>query len=537
MAETRDLETPHAAKIEEADLERVRADLAEVHERHEIGLDSARPDAVARRRKTRQRTARENIEELCDPGTFVEYGPLVVAAQRRRRSIDDLIKNTPADGLVTGLGSVNGNLFEPAKARCIIMSYDYTVLAGTQGHQNHRKKDRMFRIAREARLPLVLFAEGGGGRPGDTDGGFHQSRSFYDFPRLSGLVPLVGITSGRCFAGNASLLGCCDVVIATERSNIGMGGPAMIEGGGLGIFHPDEIGAMDVQVPNGVVDIAVADESAAVQAAKKYLSYFQGSLTNWECADQRMLRNIIPENRLRVYDVRSLIETMADTGSMLEIRKDFGHTMIVAFIRIEGRAIGVVANNPKHLAGAIDSDGSDKAARFIKLCDAFDLPILFLCDTPGIMVGPEIEKTALVRHSSRMFLTAANVTVPFFTIVLRKAYGLGGIAMAAGSFDAPLFSVAWPTGEFGPMGLEGAVKLGYRNELAAIDDPAERKKKFDEMVATMYQRGKALNNASQFGIDDVIDPADSRRWIMAGIRSAPPPEPRTGKKHSYIDSW
>jgi acetyl-CoA carboxylase carboxyltransferase component len=253
--------------------------------------------------------------------------------------------------------------------------------------------------------------------------------------------------------------------------------------------------------------------------------------------DQRILRNIIPENRLRVYDVRSVIETMADTGSMLEIRKDFGHTMIVAFIRIEGRAIGVVANNPKHLAGAIDSDGSDKAARFIKLCDAFDLPILFLCDTPGIMVGPEIEKTALVRHSSRMFLTAANVTVPFFTIVLRKAYGLGGIAMAAGSFDAPLFTVAWPTGEFGPMGLEGAVKLGYRNELAAIVDPAERKKKFDEMVASMYQRGKALNNASHFGIDDVIDPADSRRWIMAGIKSAPTTEPRIGKKHSYIDSW
>jgi acetyl-CoA carboxylase carboxyltransferase component len=537
MAETRDVETPHAAKSAEAELDRARADLAEVQERHLVGLDAARPDAVARRRKTRQRTARENIEELCDPGTFVEYGPLVVAAQRRRRSIDDLIKNTPADGLVTGLGAVNGNLFEPDKARCIIMSYDYTVLAGTQGHQNHRKKDRMFQIARESRLPLVLFAKGGGGRPGDTDGGFHHSRSFHDFPKLSGLVPLVGIISGRCFAGNASLLGCCDVVIATERSNIGMGGPAMIEGGGLGIFHPDEIGAMDVQVPSGVVDIAVADESAAVEAAKKYLSYFQGSVSNWECVDQRILRNIIPENRLRVYDVRSVIETMADTGSMLEIRKDFGHTMIVAFIRIEGRAIGVVANNPKHLAGAIDSDGSDKAARFIKLCDAFDLPILFLCDTPGIMVGPEIEKTALVRHSSRMFLTAANVTVPFFTIVLRKAYGLGGIAMAAGSFDAPLFTVAWPTGEFGPMGLEGAVKLGYRNELAAIDDPAERKKKFDEMVATMYQRGEALNNASHFGIDDVVDPADSRRWIMAGIKSAPAPEPRIGKKHSYIDNW
>ena len=353
------------------------------------------------------------------------------------------------------------------------MSYDYTVLAGTQGHQNHRKKDRMFQIARELRLPLVLFAEGGGGRPGDTDGGFHNSRSFHDFPKLSGLVPLVGITSGRCFAGNASLLGCCDVVIATARSNIGMGGPAMIEGGGLGIFRPDEIGPMEVQVPNGVVDIAVADESEAVQVARKYLSYFQGAVSEWTCADQRLLRSIIPENRLRVYDVRTIIETMADTGSVLEIWRDFGPTMIVAFIRIEGHPFGVAGEQSQgHLAGAIDSDGADKGARFVQLCDALDIPILFLRDTPGIMVGPEVEKTALVRHSSRMFLAAANASVPFFTIMLRKAYGLGGIAMAGGSHDVPLFTVAWPTGEFGPMGLEGAVKLGYRNELAAISDSA-----------------------------------------------------------------
>jgi acetyl-CoA carboxylase carboxyltransferase component len=211
--------------------------------------------------------------------------------------------------------------------------------------------------------------------------------------------------------------------------------------------------------------------------------------------------------------------------------------MITALLRIEGHPFGLVANNPNHLAGAIDSDGSDKAARFIRLCDAFDVPLIFLCDTPGIMVGPEIEKTALVRHSSRLFVTAANVTVPFFTIVLRKAYGLGGIAMAAGAYDAAVFTVAWPTGEFGPMGLEGAVKLGYRNELAAIDDPAQRKSRFDEMVASMYQRGKALNNASHFSIDDVIDPAATRKWIAAGFRTCPKPEPRAGKKHPYIDTW
>jgi acetyl/propionyl-CoA carboxylase alpha subunit/acetyl-CoA carboxylase carboxyltransferase component len=520
----------------DVDLDFIRPDLADVVERHNVTLDAARPEAVARRRKTSQRTARENIAALCDPDSFVEYGALGVAAQRRRRTMDDLIKNTPADGLVVGHATINADLFGPERGHCAVLAYDFTVLAGTQGHLNHRKKDRMFQLARELHIPLVLFAEGGGGRPGDTDGDF-SSRTFFDFPRLSGLVPMVGVISGRCFAGNASLLGCCDVVIATKNSNIGMGGPAMIESGGLGIFRPEQVGPMSVQEPNGVVDIAVADEIEAAYVARKYLSYFQGSLPRFECADQRLLRKIVPENRLRVYDVRRVIETLADTESVMELRPQFGRTMITALIRIEGRAIGLVANNPMHLAGAIDSDGADKATRFIILCDAFDIPLLYLCDTPGIMVGPEIEKTALVRHSSRMFLAGANVQVPFLKIVLRKAYGLGAIAMSGGADDAAVFTVSWPTGEFGPMALEGAAKLGYRNDLAAIADPAERKKKFDEMVAGLYQRGKALNVATHFAIDDVIDPAESRRWITHSLRSTPVATRRKTKKYPFIDSW
>ena len=536
FVEERQLDAAVAVTNTDVDLDFIRPDLAEVVERHEVTLDAARPEAVARRRKTGQRTARENIAALCDPDSFVEYGALGVAAQRRRRPMEDLIKNTPADGLVTGHATINADLFGPERAHSVVLAYDFTVLAGTQGHLNHRKKDRMFQLARELRIPLVLFAEGGGGRPGDTDGDF-SSRTFFDFPRLSGLVPLVGVISGRCFAGNASLLGCCDVVIATKNSNIGMGGPAMIESGGLGIFRPEQVGPMSVQEPNGVVDIAVADEVEAAQVARKYLSYFQGSLPHFECADQRKLRKVVPENRLRVYDVREVIETLADTDSVLELRPHFGRTMITALVRIEGRAIGLVANNPMHLAGAIDSDGADKAARFIMLCDAFDIPLLYLCDTPGIMVGPEIEKTALVRHSSRMFLAGANVQVPFLKIVLRKAYGLGAIAMSGGADDAAVFTVSWPTGEFGPMALEGAAKLGYRNDLAAIADPAERKKRFDEMVAGLYQRGKALNVATHFAIDDVIDPADSRRWITHSLRSTPVATRRMTKKYPFVDCW
>ena len=517
-----------------------RPELVELRARLALNADAGRPEAVERRRKTGQRTARENIADLCDPGTFVEYGALQVAAQRQRRTIEDLIARTPADGLVAGIGRVNGDLFDDERAQCAVLSYDYTVLAGTQGFQNHRKKDRLFELAAHLRIPLVFFTEGGGGRPGDTDApgvAGLDCMAFYLFGKLSGLVPVVGINSGRCFAGNAALLGCCDVVIATANSNIGMGGPAMIEGGGLGVFRPEEIGPVSVQGPNGVVDIAVADEAAAVRVAKQYLSYFQGPLTQWECADQRRLRGLIPENRLRVYDVRQVIETLADSGSVLEVRRHFGLGMVTAFIRIEGRPVGVIANNPKHLSGAIDSPAADKAARFMQLCDAFDIPILSLCDTPGIMVGPEVEKTALVRHACRMFVTGASVSVPLCTIVLRKGYGLGAQAMAGGSFKAPLFTVAWPTGEFGGMGLEGAVKLGFRKELAAVEDPAERTQLFEHMVARAYEHGKGLNMASHFEIDDVIDPAESRHWVMSALRSVPPSAPRAHKKRPCVDTW
>ncbi|HLN15629.1 MAG TPA: carboxyl transferase domain-containing protein [Acidimicrobiales bacterium] len=523
---------------EPTDAGSIRHDLAQVLARRTATLDEARPGAVARRRAIGHRTARENIEALCEPGSFVEYGQLVVAGQRRRRSMEQLVQISPADGLVGGLGRVNADRFGDERSRCILMSYDYTVFAGTQGTRNHLKCDRLFELAGEWRLPIVFFTEGGGGRPGDTEGGSGEVvPTFYLFGRLSGLVPLVGVNSGRCFAGNASLLGCCDVIIATADSSIGMGGPAMVEGGGLGVFAPEEIGPMEVQVPNGVVDIAVDDDVEAVAVAKRYLSYFQGRLEDWACADQQELRQAVPENRLRAYDVRRVITTMADTDSVLELRAGFGHGMVTALVRVEGRPLGVVANNPEHLGGAIDSPGADKATRFMQLCDTFDIPILFLCDTPGIMVGPEVEKTALVRHAARMFVAGANLTVPIFTIVLRKSYGLGALAMCGGGNKVPMLNVAWPTGEFGGMGLEGAVRLGYRKELEAIADPDERQARFDEMVAQLYEHGKALEQASNYVIDDVIDPADSRTWLSGALRSLPEPAPRLVKKRPFLDAW
>ena len=529
-----------AAVVAERDLTRVRPDLAEVQSRHALGLDSARLQAVDQRRAVGRRTARENVADLVDEGSFIEYGPTVIAAQRRRRSLQDLIERTPADGMIGGIGTVNGDLFGGHAARVVAVSYDYTVLAGTQGLQNHRKKDRLFALAESMRLPVVFFTEGGGGRPGDTDGlgvSGLDCWAFNYFGRLSALVPLVGINAGYCFAGNAAILGCCDVVIATADSNIGMGGPAMIGGGGLGIFEPSQVGPMAVQKANGVVDIAVADEATAVKVARQYLSYFQGSIAEWSCGDQNELRGAIPEDRKRSYDVRAVIDTLFDTSSVLELRRHFGLGMVTALARVQGRPVGVLSNNPGHLAGAIDSDGADKATRFMQLCDAFDIPIITLVDTPGMMVGPAVEETALVRHCSRLFVTGANVTVPLVSVVLRKGYGLGAQAMMGGSTKAPAACVAWPTGEFGGMGLEGAVRLGYRRELEAIDDPEERERSFQERVEQMYQHGKALNTASHFEIDDVIDPAETRRWLTGVLESSPQPAQRSGKKRPNIDTW
>ena len=522
------------------DLDAIRPDLAEALDRHAIGLDERRPDSVARRRKTRQRTTRENIADLVDAGSFIEYGPLVVAAQRRRRTIADLIEKTPADGMVAGIGSVNGALFDEARARCAVLSYDYTVLAGTQGAQNHRKKDRLFEIAEHSRLPVVFFTEGGGGRPGDTDGlgvAGLDCLAFQYFGALSGLVPLIGITSGRCFAGNAVLLGCCDVVIATAGSNIGVGGPAMIEGGGLGVFRPEEVGPMHVQVPNGVVDIPVKDEAEAVAVAKKYLSYFQGPVRDWTCADQRLLRSAIPENRLRIYDVRRVIETLADTDSMLEIRRAFGLGIVTAFIRIEGRPIGVIANNPTHLAGAIDSPGADKAARFMQLCDAFDIPLLFLCDCPGIMVGPEIEKTALVRHASRMFVTGASVTCRFsrsccasrMDSAHRRWPAAASRRRSSRCRGQRASSGAWASK------APSSSAIATNSPRSTIRKNARRPTKRWSSACTNAAKASTSRRTSR-------STTSSIRWsraagCIAGLKASPPPAPRTGKKRPCVDTW
>ncbi|MGK2931551.1 MAG: acyl-CoA carboxylase subunit beta [Solirubrobacterales bacterium] len=516
----------------------VRADLADLNRRRDLTEDAARPDAVEKRHGLGGRTARENLDDLVDEGSFVEYGRYAVAAQRGRREMQDLIERTPGDGIIGGTARINGETFGDLSA-CAVLSYDYTVMAGTQGAVGHLKKDRLFELIERMKLPTVFFAEGGGGRPGDTDypvvSALHV-RAFALWAALSGVVPRIAIVAGRCFAGNAVIAGCSDLIVATKNSSIGMGGPAMIEGGGLGTVHPDEVGPVDVQSANGVIDVVVEDEADAVAVTKKLLAFFQGDSDTFGVPDQKLLRDVIPERRRRAYDVNPLIETLADTDSTVFLRPTFAPDMVTAFCRIDGRAVGVIGNNPMHMAGAITSDGADKASRFMQLCDAFGLPILSLVDTPGMMVGPEAEKTGLVRHCSRLLVTGAGLKVPFVAVILRRGYGLGAQAMVAGSLHEPLLTVAWPGAELGPMGLEGAVRLGMRKELEKIEDDNEREQTVRNLTEMALENAKALNAATLFEIDDVIDPADTRRVVSATFAAADS-ESEPAATPRFIDTW
>lgn len=515
-----------------------RQDLEELLARRALTEDAARPEAVDRRHAAGGRTARENIEDLVDPGSFVEYGRFAIAAQRGRRELTELIERTPADGLVAGTARVNGEQFGE-RAACAVLSYDYTVLAGTQGALGHRKKDRLFELIERMRLPTVFFAEGGGGRPGDTDFATVSAlevRAFALWAGLSGLVPRIAVVAGRCFAGNAVIAGCSDLIVATENTSLGMGGPAMIAGGGLGEVHPDAVGPAEVQAANGVLDVLVADEGEAVAAARQLLGYFQGRTRPGPTPAQESLRDLVPERERRAYRVEPIVETLCDEGSVTFLRERFAPEMVTALGRIEGRPLGIIANSTMHMAGAITSEAGDKAARFLQLCDAFGLPVLSLIDTPGMMVGPEAEATGLVRHTSRLLVAGAALRVPLIAVVLRRAYGLGAQAMAGGSLHEPLLTVAWPGAHLGPMGLEGAVRLALRKELEAIPDEGEREERVRALTEAAQQNAKALNSATLFELDDVIDPAETRSLIAATLAAAASAgEP--GRERRMVDAW
>lgn len=484
--------------------------LEALRERAAKASDAQRREAIAKRHERGFRSARENLDDLCDSGSFVEYGAFAVAAQRQHRDLEDLQRNTSGDGILTGLARVNGG-------KTVVVVNDYSVLAGTQGYFHHKKLDRALTLARDENLPVVMYTEGGGGRPGDTDvlvqfAGLNVP-SFAQWAALKGKVPRIAVNNGYCFAGNAALFGAADIRIATESSCIGMAGPAMIEGGGLGQFSPKQIGPIEVQRRNGVVDIVARDEAEATALAKKALSFFQGRNTQWQAADQSSIGEHLPRDRRFAYDVRKVIDQLCDSDSVLELKPAFGAAVVSALVRIEGQPCGLLASNCKHLGGAIDAEAADKCADFIGLCSQFELPIVSLVDTPGFMVGPDSESDAAVLRMSRLFASGAQSQSTWIAIFLRRAYGLGAMALAGGSFARPLYAAAWPTGEFGAMGLEGAVKLGFKKQLEAVEDAAERQALFDQLLAQAYDKGRAIEAASYLEIDAVIEPGETRGLI------------------------
>ena len=497
--------------------------LDQLNQQLAASLDSGRKKSIDKRHAKGYRTARENLRQLCDEGSFVEYGQLAVAAQRDRMSSEKLKAETAADGVITGLATINAQQFGEQASQVAIIVNDYTVLAGTQGYFHHRKIDRMLDQAKRSYLPVVMYTEGGGGRPGDTDVKIQIAGldvpTFASWASLSGQVPMIAVNNGYCFAGNAALFGCADIRIATKTSWIGMAGPAMIEGGGLGSFAPTEIGPMDVQAKNGVVDLVADDEAHATALTQQCLGYFQGGSETWQCADQVELRDMMPADRRYVYDVRSVITQIVDSDSFLELSQAYGCAVITGFARIGGRAVGVIANDCRYLGGAVNAEAAEKTAKFITLCDNFDIPIVSLCDSPGFMVGPASEEEAAVRRMAQLFIAGAKLTTPLVTIFLRKGYGLGAMAMAGGSFHKPIYSASWPSGEFGGMGLEGAVRLGYKKELEAVTEGEERDALCNQLVDKMYERGKATEAAAHLEIDAVIDPADTRAVIVRAFES------------------
>jgi acetyl-CoA carboxylase carboxyltransferase component len=524
------------------DLSTTRVDLEIMGQRLANTGDLVRHQAAEKRHAKGYRTARENLADLVDDGSFTEYGQLAIAAQRSRRNFEELQVETAGDGVITGTATINSADHGTAAGSVAVVVNDYSVLAGTQGFFHHKKLDRILELAEDQRLPVIMYTEGGGGRPGDTDVTTHMAglniKSFSTWAGLSGLVPRIAVNNGYCFAGNAALFGCADITIATRKSWVGMAGPAMIEGGGLGEFKPTDVGPIEVQSNNGVVDIVAEDEAHATTLAKQCLGYFQGTTASWSCADQTALRDVVPEDRRWAYQVRDAIEIIADTGTFLELRSAYSRGMVTGFMRLEGRPIGLIANDCQHLGGAVDATGAEKAARFLQLCDAFELPLLSLTDTPGFMVGPDSEKEASVRKMSSLFVTGASISVPLVAIFLRKGYGLGAMAMTAGSFAAPVHTASWPTGEFGAMGLEGAVRLGFKKELHEVPEGPERDALFDNLLAGMYAAGRATEAATYTEIDAVIDPASTRSTVIKALGSAT--RTATGKqgqrRHRFVDT-
>jgi len=493
--------------------------VAAVRARHAALTDEGRPKAVAKQRARNSLTARERVTLLLDEGAeFLEYGALA------RPMSPDL--EAPAEGVVVGTGMMHGHTVG-------VISYDYTSLGGSQGPLGHQKLDRVLGIATARQCPVVLIAEGGGGRAQEMGVVRPAPDDFRKLARLSGRVPIVAIAPGRAFAGHANLLGMADVIIAVRSAVIGIAGPPLVKAA-MGIDQtPEDIGAVEIHERVGTVDVTVDDDVQAIETARHYLDLLMHPDVLVEDVEDpevpELLRTVVPENPRQAFDVRAVIDLLADPGTVLELRASFAGAAVTTLGRIGGRSVGFVANNSVVRAGSIDSDAADKMARFIRLCDAFGLPLVFLCDSPGFLIGRDAEEEALIRHSSRMMFALAAATVPLLTVIVRRAYGLAYMVMGSQSWD-PLFHVLWPTAEYGAMGLQGGAAI-----TAGSSTSGNGARATDDIVAELEEFGSAFRMAERLQTDDVVDPGDTRRLLINALADAPVRV--TQERWHQIDPW
>jgi acetyl-CoA carboxylase carboxyltransferase component len=485
------------------------------------GMDAGRPEAIAKQHAAGKRTVRERVAQLADAGSFIEFGALVTP--------DPLTVGEafhPADGVVAGTARVEGR-------PVAISGADYTVMGGSSGHAGRSKTARAIRLALDHGMPYVMLADGGGHR---IQEGLDSRRfaavetNFQELVQLSGWAPTCAAMMGPGFAGPSNNAALADfIVMVRGTSSMGIAGPALVKAATGADVDKKTFGGADAQADqNGIADLAVDTDADALVAIRRYLSYFPSNARQppplgptddpFDRRDAELL-TLVPENSRRAYDVRRVIRAVVDRDSDFELKPSYARNVVTCLARLGGRSVGIIANQPSHLAGTLDAAACEKVAHFISVCDAFGLPLVFMVDIPGFLVGEAAERSGLAKRSARIVYELGRATVPRLSVVLRKGYGLGFIAMNGGhGFGADL-TVAWPTAEICAMSIEGAVDVAFKHEVNAAPDPAARRA---EMIAEHRSRVSPLRAAQGFGVDDIIDPRDTRPLLIESlIRMAP----------------
>ncbi len=505
----------------EAEEDGMAAAIVAVRRHHDSLLDGARPQAVEKQHARGALTVRERIEGLCDTGTFQEFGGLI-----RNEKVE---KPAPADGVVTGTARIDGR-------PVMVMAQDFTVFGGSSGHLGGDKMERAAAIARRQGLPVVMLLDGGGHRiqDGQSSRAYASAvRIFHDFAEMSGWVPMVSAVLGAGFAANTNYSAMADLVVMVRgKSTMGLAGPALVKAGTGEVATTEALGGAGVQVDRqGLADLGVASEQDAFASIRRFLSYLPSNAglsppiaAEWSPpAGKTSLEAIVPANTRRAYDMRHVIDAIADAGSAFELKPTFAANVLTTFGRMSGRPVGFIANQPLVQGGMLDAWACEKAAHFIALCDAYGLPLIYLADIPGLSIGSGAEATTLGRRSAKMLFELGHASVPRISIVLRKGYGLGYLAMAGGrSFDADA-CFAWPTAEICAMSVEGSVDVAYRNVYERAENPAARRQ---ELIDAIRAEISPIKAAEGFGIDDVIEPGETRARILEVLERAPLRRPR-----------